>query len=355
MKIIFSFSSVFFFIAIVIALVATIWILKNRWKSDFEYSVLIGVINSIEIQILNAIYTRLAVKLNNFENHRLQFDYYNALVAKRISFIVVNSFNSLFYIAFYEEGYKNNSERLQALRIQLLTLFCTAIVIQNTMELGIPALIRWVKDTINAWKQTQQIELLDHESVHSFESNRDNKVDEVIYNDIRDQMARSPTPSLLDNTAEIVVLHGYIILFVVVFPLMPLLAVINNYFEIGIDYYNLLHSQRCVPFSSNGIGVWKSVIAIFNIIAVFSNVALLTFRTDSISDLVGKNERDLYIAFFVICMILIAFQLLLRNVIEDKSEETRFAIKRQEQCQKYLVRNTVKQMNRLKHKGQLIF
>ena len=75
---------------------------------------------------MNALYTKLAYTLNAFEGHRLQQEYYDSLVIKRITFIIVNSFNSLFYIAFYDTKYENEQGdtdklRLQALRIQLVT------------------------------------------------------------------------------------------------------------------------------------------------------------------------------------------------------------------------------------------
>ena len=36
--------------------------------------------------------------------------------------MVVNSFNSLFYMAFYDDSYENNEERLESLRIQLIII-----------------------------------------------------------------------------------------------------------------------------------------------------------------------------------------------------------------------------------------
>ena len=52
-----------------------------------------------------------------------------------------------------------------------------------------------------------------------------------------------------------------VIYFFLVFPAMPLLAVINNYLEKRVDMYILFHSRRPVPFSAKGIGVWKNVVS----------------------------------------------------------------------------------------------
>lgn len=106
----------------------------------------IGMANSIQIFIMNKLYTWLAYKLNEWEGHRLQQEYYNNLVVKRIIFIVFNSFYSLFYIAFLDprydrDGYtknENDQYRLAAVRTQLVTLFIMAIVLQNTLEILFP-------------------------------------------------------------------------------------------------------------------------------------------------------------------------------------------------------------------------
>lgn len=139
MKIVFSMSTMFLCIACVIVIVFGIWILKNYFQDRTEYSIAIGVINSIQIQIMNVLYTTIAYKLNEFEGHRLETEFYNHLVVKRILFMVVNSFNSLYYIAFFQT-YESNTLRLSALRIQLITLFFTAIIILNIVEIMVPKL-----------------------------------------------------------------------------------------------------------------------------------------------------------------------------------------------------------------------
>ena len=351
----------FLCICIVISSVGVIWILKNQWHDNLRNTIAIGIINALQIQITNELFTYLAVILNNFENHRLKLEYYNHLVIKRIVFIVINSFNSLFYIAFYAGGYKTDKDRLFALRIQLLTLFFTAIVFQNSWEILFPWF--WVKFKQHCIRKLKKKNKKNDDEnkrktdIRPLMQQTDNELDDIIeedeekmskdevlqekedkhiINDINNQLLLDPMPSLLDNTAEVVVLHGYIILFIVVFPAMPILALINNYFELGIDYYNLLKSQRPVPYTSNGIGVWKHVITSFNIIAVFSNMGLVCFRTPLIKD-ISFIQSDIHVIiwFFVICMALISCMVIIRDIVPDQSQSTQNAIKRQRQCEKF--------------------
>ena len=49
---------------------------------------------------MNAAYERVAINLTDAENHRTETAYEDALIAKTFSFQFVNSFTSLFYVAF---------------------------------------------------------------------------------------------------------------------------------------------------------------------------------------------------------------------------------------------------------------
>merc|ERR1712190_218155 len=61
---------------------------------------------AVVIAILNTLYRTVAVKLNKFENHRLQESYDNHLILKLILFEFINCFICLFYVAFYAQDRK---------------------------------------------------------------------------------------------------------------------------------------------------------------------------------------------------------------------------------------------------------
>jgi anoctamin-5 len=115
---------VFFMILLVLAsLVAVIvyrlifehdWLTEERIKSvpgdNFLPTLSASVLNGISILILKQVYNRLAWKLTDWENHRTQSAYEDSLIVKLFAFHSVNSYASLFYIAFfrnaeYEEGF----------------------------------------------------------------------------------------------------------------------------------------------------------------------------------------------------------------------------------------------------------
>jgi len=166
-----------------------------------------------------------------------------------------------------------------------------------------------------------------------------------------------PSPDVLSNTAEIVVLHGYIILFVIIFPIMPLLAVVNNYIEFRLDAYNLFEAQRPVPMSASGIGVWRTVMSTFDMVAIATNLALFCFRTDRMADLLvffgmEASDRNLWISFFTLSFALIFIIVVIRNCVPDMSFSVKEAISRQEACEKHLFMAPLQSKAKVAHKEQ---
>merc|ERR1712216_179553 len=96
----------------------------------------------------NFIYGPVCRYLNTLENHQTLPDFENALIWKSFAFRFVNSYNSLFYIAFYErfrgpdDGNSCVTESdpncIHALQISLSIIFATQILFNNSLELLLP-------------------------------------------------------------------------------------------------------------------------------------------------------------------------------------------------------------------------
>jgi hypothetical protein len=95
-------------VIIVIAVIAGIFTLRIVLSSVQSLviegvqtaSIITALINAIQIQLLNALYNAVAIRLTDYENHRTNTEYEDSLIAKTFIFQFVNSFSSLFYIAF---------------------------------------------------------------------------------------------------------------------------------------------------------------------------------------------------------------------------------------------------------------
>jgi hypothetical protein len=73
----------------------------------------------------------LAVKMNDWENHRTESAHDNAQIIKLVLFWFINSYLSLFYMAFYKQD-------LAGLRAQLASLLITSQLIWNAQEILTP-------------------------------------------------------------------------------------------------------------------------------------------------------------------------------------------------------------------------
>ena len=102
--------------------------------------------------------------------------------------------------------------------------------------------------------------------------------------------------------------------------------------------YNLLTTQRPIPYSADGIGVWKTIISLFATVAVFSNTALLTYKTNLIKDYLVTNddknnettiEVTQIVFFFTMCGACLLVMFLIRYAIPDVPAPVQEAIDRQ--------------------------
>jgi hypothetical protein len=99
-----SMATISGFIAIVIAIVGSIFLLKLVLSgipaTSSSASIIASLANAVQIQVMNLIYGQVAVRLTDYENHRTDTEYEDSLIGKTFVFQFVNSFAALFYITF---------------------------------------------------------------------------------------------------------------------------------------------------------------------------------------------------------------------------------------------------------------
>eukprot|EP00457_Paulinella_chromatophora_P002018 gb/GEZN01002021.1/.p1 GENE.gb/GEZN01002021.1/~~gb/GEZN01002021.1/.p1 ORF type:complete len:801 (-),score=112.24 gb/GEZN01002021.1/:233-2635(-) len=271
----------------VIAMVVGLFIFRNfllLWNPAYG-GVLAGVLNAFQIQLLNVIYGKVAVWLNDYENHTTQTQYEDALIVKSFLFKFVNSYNSLFYIAFFKrfdlsvDGCADQDPTcMTELQTQLASIFMTALVIGNISEMGSP------------WMKTRQLARIKEKA--ESEGRPLSQAEEEYY--------LEPYESTLGDFDEVVIQYGYVTLFAVAFPLSPLLALVNNYFETKIDASKLCtYSRRPHPRGAADIGSWYAILEIMSVVAVVTNVALIFFVSTSADRLTG-GKLEWQVLYFIL-------------------------------------------------------
>ncbi|XP_043241381.1 anoctamin-10-like isoform X3 [Amphibalanus amphitrite] len=221
-----------------------------------------SVIYSVVVLVLNQYYNKMTTFLTEWENHRTQkqFDYYR--VIKLALFEFVNSFMSLFYIAFYIQD-------LEMLRGQLAVMLIIQQLVNNFQEALLPIVIR---TTYSKVQEKVVTKLKEHKLTRKlFESRtldavdaddarvrvRTLEPDDPRVQDVSEQLQLEPYPDTSDDYLEMFVQFGYAFLFSSVFPMAAFWAVFNNLLEIRADAFKLCKVYQRPPAKSvRNIGAW---------------------------------------------------------------------------------------------------
>uniref|UniRef100_A0A8C4Q457 Anoctamin n=1 Tax=Eptatretus burgeri TaxID=7764 RepID=A0A8C4Q457_EPTBU len=82
---------------------------------------------------------------------------------------------------------------------------------------------------------------------------------------------------------DMVLQFGYVTIFVASFPLAPLLAFINNLFELHLDAWKLCSNvRRPVAHRAANIGVWFNILKFIAILSVITNALVIAVSSDFI-------------------------------------------------------------------------
>lgn len=95
---------------------------------------LYSIVNAIVIIVLNMSYTGVAIRMNNYENHRTETLYEDNLISKIFVFQIVNSYASLTYVSFIKNtiGFEClNNSCTHEVSSTLSTLFISKLLTAN--------------------------------------------------------------------------------------------------------------------------------------------------------------------------------------------------------------------------------
>jgi len=345
-KVIIGLCVVGFMICIVIAAVVGILFLKkvltvqylstdkDEWTINPNFSALgapiCGGLNAVQIMILNIVYRGVADFLNDWENHRTDSEYENNLITKVFLFQFVNSYASFFIIAFIKKSFMTDGfaapvittidnstglpvpwgadndggdpalksvkvsspptgftvgpvpdsgclpfadsngtmqpDCMKELQTQLATIFLINLFVGNMNEIMIPYLGYKFKVFMEQRGNT---------------SGEDIKYDEA---EEQSKLNKYEDKESFNDYSEMVIQYGFVTLFVVGFPLTPLLAFVNNVAEVHVDSIKLtIGHRRPNPRGVENIGTWNDFLAVMSTISVMTNVGLVFFTANYVN------------------------------------------------------------------------
>ena len=250
-------------------------------------------------------YGKIASRLTDWENHRTQTEWERLLITKTFLFRFLNSYISFFYIAFAKfilEGdelakcvdYQPNSPGykpadhfvpgkpecylgcgtiykpmrcMDELSTQIQMIFITQIVAGNFSEILVPIITRHVK---LKRERSAYAKMVGRKVTQSdLDARYEQPETEAKYSEYRIEK------EAFNDYAEMVVQFGFVTLFVVAYPLTPVLALLNNALEMHVDAVKLCFGfRRPFPQVAESIGQWAVFMNLQSSISVVTNIAV---------------------------------------------------------------------------------
>jgi len=335
-----SISTIFTFITIVIAAIIGIYLFRSWVQAEplkdwaqvtingEKYPtglIIASFMNSIQIMIFDIVYGKVASILTIYENHKTDTQFEDSLIAKTFCFRFVNSYISLFYIAFMKEALKKTFIKetacepncISELSLALGIIFMTNIIVGNITEVFVPFVLARMKAKKEGIVTTKV---------------NGRKVTEILPLTLIEKqflkLEYDPVMGLFKDYNELIIQFGYCTLFVAAFPLATVLALVNNFVEARVDAWKLCQTHRRPwPTGAEDIGTWLYFLRIMSVLAIITNMAIFCF-TGSLLDHWSMSQR--IVMFVVAEHALLVLQSLVATLIPDVPDEIKAKIKREE-------------------------
>ena len=283
-----SYFVLFFMILLIVIGVYLIFYYKVILIEKYpDKQTLIGILSAIEnvvlIAIMSNLYYYFAYKLNDWQNHRKDFLKENALAVKLILYEFINNYYPLFYIAFIKKttlfgtkdieqcyGFGDNDSCLEEIEIQLYTTLLVNFGL-NFIEIGLPLFNKGAR--MIALKKKLEIK-----GIQLNEDNENNEISTLSPHSIDHQMILDEYYDMIYEYSEIILDLGYLLIFGVVAPLVPILVLLLVYVEKFFDTYKIFFLSRVKLLDkSNGLHIYNGIIKYIVYSGMLSNVAFLIF------------------------------------------------------------------------------
>jgi len=322
-KVLFSYSCLVVSLICLLFMVACLMALRHVFhKSNGMGRLPFQVINALMVEMMNSLFTTLAVWLTERENHRSYSEHSNHLLAKTVVFKFINCYSSLYYIAFFKANdtlfgmqmHCVNDDCMVDLGSQLAIFMIMRLTLQNFIELGAPyAMMMWRSFSEGrAFHTSLFVNPLTVMPDLSSAEKQSKKEDYDVYEDMD----------------EVLILYGYCTLFVVACPWVPFLGLVTLVVECFLDAKKLvLLFRRPFPTPASNNEPWDTAFDVFGMLAMVTNTAVVVFSSHAFD---GWSHFHKILLFLAIEHALISCRVLLSVVFPKIPREVRLLAMQQQ-------------------------
>ncbi|KAK4471981.1 hypothetical protein MN116_005359 [Schistosoma mekongi] len=241
-----------------------------------------GIMHSLMVFVMNQIIFRvIAEHLTEWENHCTNENYERALIIKRFLFELVDAYGGLAYLGFIL------ADRV-ALRSLLMTMFATDSIRRLTLECIIP----YILYRLRILKEKQSVGLFKRTN-----NTTDKPISQKIH--VERELCTDIYESF-DDYLEMVLQHGYLVLFAFASPLfITVLAIFCTFLEVYFDVFKLFWITQC-PKSKlllRGQSIWLLLLGIQAWLSVLTNAGLLISEIHRLEILTYLSTSTIFLIF----------------------------------------------------------
>ncbi|NXP97673.1 ANO2 protein, partial [Vidua macroura] len=244
------------------------------------------IINLVVVLILDEIYGAVAKWLTEIEIPKTEKIFEERLILKAFLLKFVNSYASIFYVAFFKgrfvgrpgryvyvfEGYRMEECApggcLMELCIQLSIIMLGKQLIQNNLfEIGIPYLKKLFRKLKDERTEVKEMDTNQSKDPQQWD------LDYIL----------EPFTGLTPEYMEMIIQFGFVTLFVASFPLAPVFALLNNVIEVRLDAKKFVTElRRPDTVREKDIGIWYNILSGIGKLSVIINAFVIAVTSDFI-------------------------------------------------------------------------
>ncbi|XP_005040254.1 PREDICTED: anoctamin-2 [Ficedula albicollis] len=244
------------------------------------------IINLVVVLILDEIYGAVAKWLTEIEIPKTEKTFEERLILKAFLLKFVNSYASIFYVAFFKgrfvgrpgryvyvfEGYRMEECApggcLMELCIQLSIIMLGKQLIQNNLfEIGIPKLKKLFRKLKDERTEVKEMDTNQSKDPQQWD------LDYIL----------EPFTGLTPEYMEMIIQFGFVTLFVASFPLAPVFALLNNIIEVRLDAKKFVTElRRPDTVREKDIGIWYNILSGIGKLSVIINAFVIAVTSDFI-------------------------------------------------------------------------
>lgn len=320
---------IFILTLIVILIVSFIYYLKYNIRYVYDLTeteksnafIASDILNAVAIGVMKSIFDVIAVILTDNENCRTDTEHEDSIIGKLFVFNFINSFASLFYIAFIKGLIKDeclNDSCMEELGTTLITLLLCNLIARNLSSVLLPKIL------------------------HYFATKRELGSGAIELIKVEKEFIKPIYEGTLVEYNEISIQYGFTTLFVSAIPIAPIFALFFNLWKIRIDGKKLLNNtRRPLPLSAEDIGTWYYIFSIISKLSVFSNAGIIFYIMTVFEDF-SVSSRFIFAILFVFISFL--GHAIIHYKISNKLSEVDIQLERSKFINKKLIDLTFDEM-----------